>query len=106
MKRVFLFLALLLMQSGLARAEADAGTKLGRGLSNMAFGWFEIVNEIGSESDDQGPLIGVPSGIFRGAVIGLGRTLVGVLETVTFIFPDAKGSYEPIIKPASVFAHR
>lgn len=91
---------------GGSMAYADAGTKLGRGVSNTAFGWFEIINEMGHESDRHGPLIGIPSGIIRGASFGIVRTLAGVLEIVSFPWPNGKNGYAPIVQPESVFARR
>ncbi len=89
------------------RASADAGTKFGRGLTNTAFGWFEIINEIGNESDRHGPFIGFPSGIIRGAAFGIARTAAGVFELVTFPLPNhPQDDYGPIILPESVFGRR
>lgn len=85
---------------------ADPGTKLARGLSNVAFGWFEILNEIGHEADRHGPEIGIVSGAVRGTVFGIGRTLVGVYETVTFVFPNGRKGYEPILLPESALKRR
>ena len=87
-------------------ARADAGTKFGRGLSNTAFGWFEIINEIGNESDRHGPFIGVTSGLIRGSVFGIGRTLAGIAEIITFPWPNGKRGYAPIVLPESVFSRR
>ena len=102
MKRGFiLFLLIFLLGSGVARA--DAGTKFGRGLSNTAFGWFEIVNEIGNESDRHGAWIGGPSGFIRGMAFGTVRTLAGIYELVTFPFPNGRKGYGPIVLPESVF---
>ena len=99
-----IFFGILLFNMNLAWA--DAGTKFGRGLSNTAFGWFEIVNEIGNESDRHGPIIGFPSGFIRGATFGVGRTLAGIAEIVTFPWPNGKRGYEPLVLPESVFSHR
>lgn len=107
MKRaIWIFLMVLL--TGIQPVWAgDAATKLGRGFSNTAFGWFEIVNEIGAQSDLHGFWIGFPAGLVRGAATGVVRTLVGVVEIVSFPFPnDGKGGYDPIIRPESVFSRR
>ena len=85
---------------------ADAASKFGRGIINIGFGWFEIFNEIGKESDQRGPLIGFPSGLVRGTAFALVRTLAGVYETVTFPFPNGKRGYESVILPESVFKRR
>lgn len=91
---------------GVNSAWADPGTKLGRGLSNTAFGMFEIVNEVGNQSDKHGPFIGVPSGLVRGAVFGIVRTVAGIFEIISFPFPNGKGTYDPIVLPESVFQRR
>lgn len=87
-------------------AWADPARKLARGAANLGFGWFEIVNEMGNEADRRGPLIGIPAGLVRGSVFGIGRTLAGVYEVVTFLLPNGKKGYEPIVLPESVFARR
>ena len=87
-------------------AYADAGTKLGRGLVNTGFGWFEIVNEIGNESDRHGPWIGFPSGLVRGTAFGIVRTAAGVYELVTFPFPNGKKGYQPLVLPESPWTRR
>lgn len=105
MKRAIALLGVLFFL-GMGTARADAGTKLGRGISNVAFGWFEIVNEIGNESDRHGLWIGVPTGTLRGAVLGVIRTLAGALEIVTFPFPNGERGYAPLLLPESVFKRR
>jgi len=105
--RTYLLLLGLLMGAFPRIASADAGTKFGRGLSNTGFGWFEIINEIGNESDRHGPLIGFPSGLIRGTVFAVIRTVAGVYEVVTFPFPNgSQKGYGPIVQPESVFDRR
>ena len=108
MKRIILLLMVFLLGIGAspALAGSDAGTKLGRGFSNLAFGWFEIVNEMGRQSDLHGPTIGVPGGLLRGTVFALGRMLTGVYEIISFPFPNGKEGYGPVVQPESVFARR
>ena len=101
MKRTILFSLLFLAMGSPAGANTDAGTKLGRGLNNVAFGWFDIPNEMGEQSDVHGPLIGMPAGLVRGAASGAVRTLTGVYEVVTFLLPNGSKGYEPLIRPAS-----
>lgn len=84
----------------------DAASKLGRGISNVGFGWFEIFNEIGKASDQHGPIIGFPTGLVRGTAFTLIRTLAGVYETVTFPIPNGQRRYDPILLPESVFKRR
>lgn len=103
-KKIVLFLLVFWMAGGIA--SADPARKLGRGVVNLGFGWFEIVNETGHEADRRGPLMGIPSGLVRGCFFGTGRMLAGVYEVVTFLLPNGKKGYEPIILPESVFARR
>lgn len=84
----------------------DAANKLGRGIQNVTFGWFEIVNEIGNESDRRGPLIGFISGLVRGAGLGLIRTTAGIFETLTFPLPNGEKGYGSIVIPETVFHRR
>ena len=95
-----------LLGVGPGTARADAATKLSRGVNNTALGWFEVVNEIGNESDRHGPWIGFPSGLIRGAAFGLIRTAAGVFEVVTFPFPNGGKGYAPIVLPESAWVRR
>lgn len=104
MKRWIFFLLIFLAIPGWAWA--DAATKLGRGLNNTLFGWFEVVNEVGNESDRHGPWIGFPAGIVRGAAYGIARTVVGAYELVTFVLPNGKRGYDPLILPELVWVRR
>lgn len=111
MKAFSILLVMLLLFGGIGTAwadgTADAGTKLGRGVQNVAFGWFEVINEIGIEADRRGPWIGVPSGLFRGAGLAIARTFVGIIEILSFPVPnDSEGGFGPIIQPDTVFKRR
>ena len=107
LRRGWMALAVLMFfVSGTAWASPHAGTKLGRGLSNTAFGWFEIIHEISQESDNHGPFIGLPAGILGGTVVGLGRTVSGIFEILTFPWPNGKKGYGPVLLPESVFQGR
>jgi len=107
MRRFVFGLFLLLSLTARAWAEPpDAATKLGRGLHNTTFGWFEIINEIGNESDRRGPWIGFPAGLWRGVFLGVGRTIIGVAELITFPFENGKKGYGPILLPETAFGHR
>ena len=78
--------------------------KLGRGLSNLTFGWLELPQNIDAgyaqRPDD------VATGMFTGVVVGLlkslRRTGVGAYETLTFWVP-APAEYEPILPPVKYF---
>lgn len=77
--------------------ESGVTTKLARGVTNVLFGWTEIMRTPVRISADprHGALysssVGVPLGIFRFA----GRTLVGVYEMVTCLAPQPP-IFEPI----------
>ena len=103
-RRMAVFLLVFWLAGGIAWA--DPARKLGRGLSNSIWGWFEVVNEIGNEADRRGLWIGIPAGLVRGSFFGIGRTLAGVFEVATFLLPNGEKGYEPILLPESVFARR
>jgi putative exosortase-associated protein (TIGR04073 family) len=79
-------------------------TKLGRGLSNILFGWAEIPVTFHHKLKEGKPLaylLGVVP------VLGTGRALMrtstGVFEVVTFPFSDRDVNYEAVLEPAYIF---
>ena len=74
------------------------GKKLGRGLSNIAFGWMELPKGI----EDVGEQNNFIAATTWGPIYGLGRTvnrtLAGVYEVVTFPVPLPK-DFEPLVQP-------
>jgi putative exosortase-associated protein (TIGR04073 family) len=76
--------------------------KLGRGLSNIAFGWMEIpiTMKHGYEHQDQGA--GFFGGLVLGAAKGLGRTAIGFYEALTFWLPQPE-YYQPILPTLEYF---
>lgn len=74
------------------------GKKLGRGISNVAFGWLELPKAV----EDVGKENGFFSAITWGPIYGLGktamRTLAGAYEVATFPAPVPQ-NFEPLIKP-------
>ena len=102
MKKVFiLILAIILTLSVLGEpaycGQDNPATKLGRGLANLFTGWLEIPAEIGRQLRKKGEV----AATFVGPVLGLckavGRTAVGVYETVTFPFPVPPG-YKSVLE--------
>ena len=70
--------------------------KLGRGVSNVLFGWAEIplnIHKRYTESDTGGSYI---SGAVHGVVKGVVRTGVGVYETATFFLPYPE-DFRPVL---------
>jgi len=81
---------------------SPAFTKLGRGVSNLLFGWLEIplnIDKRYTTTDTIGSgLAGAAIGVFKGAV----RMGVGVYETVTFFVPMPE-HFEPILPTLEYF---
>jgi putative exosortase-associated protein (TIGR04073 family) len=71
--------------------------KLGRGLSNVAFGWAEFPVQIARVNDREGNSAAFGYGLVR----GLGRTYrrfhAGIFEMLSFPFPVNQGTYRPIL---------
>lgn len=76
--------------------------KLTRGFLNLATGWLELPVQVGKITEQKGSFPGMTEGLARGVVLGLGRTLVGAVETVTFPIPNPTTGYGPIIEPEYV----
>lgn len=78
--------------------------KLGRGLSNILFGWAEIPVTWDEKLKEGKPLSYL---LTTAPVLGTGRALMrtgtGVFETVTFPFSDIEVNYEPLLEPEYIF---
>ena len=78
--------------------------KLGRGLSNVLFGWAEIPVTFDEKLQQGRPLSHLLGAV---PVIGTGRALMrtstGVFEMVTFPVSDRDVNYGPILEPEFVF---
>lgn len=71
--------------------------KLGRGATNTLTGWCEIPYAIDVELNAGSNAIAASAaGLFKGLVLGVQRTAVGVFELVTFWAPVPE-DYRPII---------
>ena len=100
---VVMAVVLALVVGSVAPAFAqDVGHKLGRGLVNVGTGWIELPKGIRDGSQQEHPLVGVTTGLFKGLGLGLLRTGVGVLEVITFPFPWPK-DYAPVYEPEYVW---
>ena len=79
-------------------------TKLGRGLSNIMFGWAEVPVTFDRKLKE-----GKPLAYLLGVVPVLGtaravmRTTTGVFEVVTFPFSDHDINYEALLEPDYIF---
>ncbi|MBI2870876.1 MAG: exosortase system-associated protein, TIGR04073 family [Candidatus Omnitrophica bacterium] len=70
--------------------------KFGRGLSNTAFGWMEIPNQVEKTWVDKGAGPAWTLGVVEGLGWGVARTAIGVYEVFSAPF-SGKENYEPIL---------
>lgn len=95
----FIFFNFVLAGNALAQ---DPLRKLGRGITNLALGWFVIFTTIEDTGKESGVAAAASYGILKGLAKGIQRTAVGAYETITFPIPAPK-DYKPILtKPEFV----
>ncbi|HET7062362.1 MAG TPA: exosortase system-associated protein, TIGR04073 family [Nitrosospira sp.] len=98
LKPLLVVAALLFFSPQASMAEGSypqhVGEKLAHGIANTVTGIGEVPKNMMIESREKGPAYGVPVGFIVGIVQGLGRTLTGVVDLVTFVIPT-----KPIIYP-------
>jgi putative exosortase-associated protein (TIGR04073 family) len=69
--------------------------KLGRGISNIAFGYTEVLDSMAMVNFDEGNSAAFGYGLVRGIGRSFARLGYGVYEVVTFPCPTVRGSYRP-----------
>ncbi len=69
--------------------------KLGRGISNIAFGSTEFITSITSVNYSEGNSAAWSYGVVRGVGRTFARLGFGVYETLLFPFPTSRGTYKP-----------
>ncbi len=69
--------------------------KLGRGISNIAFGYTELTESFASVNYAEGNSAAFGYGLVRGVGRSFARLGFGVYETLLFPFPTAAGTYKP-----------
>lgn len=79
--------------------------KLGRGVGNFFFGWVEIPSTIQRRYHEQDAPASFASGALIGMAKAVGRTLVGMYETVTFLLPIPP-DYQPVLPPLDYFKEK
>lgn len=102
MKMRTMILVTVLALSGIAAQTVQAGgspgnhrlRKLGRGLSNIATGVLEIPRNVRAVQVEQGDMAAVTYGTARGLWRTGVRSVVGVVEVITFPVPTT-----PIVEP-------
>lgn len=101
-KLFWLFVAMLLFISQPSAQAGDMFTKLGRGVGNIGFAPYELVNQPAQMAKTERWFIAVVGGIPKGVLFAVARAAVGVYETVTFPIPVPK-DYRIIMYPEFVF---
>ncbi len=83
---------------------AGAWEKAGRGLGNLTLGFLvEWPKTVVLETEAHGPAFGLTVGLIKGMGLGVGRTLVGVYDLVTFPLPNGS-DYAPVLEPGTPFS--
>ena len=78
--------------------------KAGRGLGNLTLGFLvEWPKTVVLETEAHGPAFGLTVGLIKGMGVGVGRTLVGVYELLTFPLPNGS-DYAPVLEPGTPFS--
>lgn len=75
-----------------------SGRKLGRGLSNTAFGWIELPGGIQEVGEKHGVGAAATWGFLHGTGRAVQRTAIGIFEVLTFPFGMPQ-EFEPLIEP-------
>lgn len=79
--------------------------KLGRGLSNVVFGWSEVCPTIAKVNEDEGNFAAAGYGVVRGVGRSFVRFGVGLYEVLLFPFPVNHGTYMPILPSDVRYIH-
>ncbi len=113
MRRALIFLFVIgFTASALADIQdppaADYGPtrKLGRGVSNMFFGWSEVPVQIARVNNDEGNAAAASYGVLRGTGRAFARFGVGFYEGILWPFPIYKDSYRPVLRNDIPWIHR
>ena len=97
LKSLLILSALFFFSPHAAMADSypeKVGDKLAHGLANTITGFVEIPKNIMLTNKEKGPGYAATAGLLTGIVHGIGRTLTGAVDLVTFIIPT-----KPIIYP-------
>ncbi|HUL11180.1 MAG TPA: exosortase system-associated protein, TIGR04073 family [Methylococcaceae bacterium] len=76
----------------------EVGMKFGSALSNLALGWLEIPKTVLATTNQVNLGLGLSGGVVKGILHGIGRTLTGAVDMLTFPLPT-----QPIAEPQFVW---
>ena len=79
--------------------------KLGRGISNVLFGWAEIPTTIGKVNATEGNSAAAGYGVVRGVGRAVMRIQAGVFELLTWPVPAVRGTYYPVLESDTHWIH-
>ena len=79
--------------------------KLGRGISNLLFGWSELPTTVAKINQDEGNSAAAGYGVVRGVGRSIMRIQAGVFEILTFPFPVVRGTYFPVLESDTHWIH-
>lgn len=111
--KTFLVLVIAVAFAGLCRADIqdppsnDHGPtrKLGRGLSNLVFGWSEVYVSVAKTNTEEGNSAAAGYGVVRGVGRSFARMGVGLYEVLLFPIPIYRGTYMPILPSDIRYIH-
>lgn len=76
---------------------SNSSEKFVSGIVNAATGWVELPKNIVLTSRNEGALYGATIGVATGIMHTVGRSLVGILDAVTFFIPTKPSVNPPFI---------
>lgn len=79
--------------------------KLGRGISNLLFGWSELPHEIAKVNTEEGNSAAAGYGVARGVGRSVMRISSGLFEILTFPIPLSRGTYYPMLEDETHWIH-
>ena len=111
--RTLLALALVIGITSVCRADIhdppsnDQGPtrKLGRGFSNLLWGWSELPVSITTVNTNEGNSAAAGYGVVRGVGRSVMRIGAGVFEILTFPVPVVRGTYFPVLESDTHWIH-
>lgn len=79
--------------------------KLGRGISNLLFGWSELPTTIHQVNSEEGNSAAFGYGVVRGVGRSTLRMQAGIFEILTWPFPIVRGTYLPVLESNTHWIH-